>query len=92
MALYKYTLFHFSEEEILMKQAGYKFREKHMREHAEFVRKLDALAGSVKASNDSIGMETFTWLVGWLLDHISVTDQKLADCLLHGEEVQFIHD
>ncbi len=84
MALYKYTLFHFSEEEVLMRQAEYKFREEHMLAHSEFIRKLDALAGSVKASNDSIGMETFTWLVGWLLDHISVTDQKLAECLHQG--------
>lgn len=84
MELYKYTLYHFSEEESLMGVGDPSIHRAHKLEHEDFVSKLDRLAERVKAGDVSIGAVTFTWLVGWLLDHISVTDQKLADCLLHG--------
>lgn len=78
--LYKYTLYHFTEEEALMSNAHYTHRPLHKLEHDQFVQRLDVLAEKAKAG-ECIGNETFTWLVGWLLDHISVTDKKLADCL-----------
>jgi hemerythrin len=84
LALYKYTLFHFNDEEALMDQEGYAFREGHVLEHRKFVEKLDVLAERTKAGDVSIGSEIFTWLVGWLHNHISVTDKRLADCLPKG--------
>ena len=83
MELYKYTMYHFTEEKLLMSKANYALRPMHKLEHDKFVQQLDILAEKAKAGS-CIGTETFTWLVGWLLDHISVTDKKLADCLKIG--------
>lgn len=83
MELYKYTMCHFMEEESLMSKASYPLRPMHKLEHDKFVQQLDILAEKAKAGG-CIGTETFTWLVGWLLDHISVTDKKLVDCLKNG--------
>ncbi|MDQ7836228.1 MAG: bacteriohemerythrin [Humidesulfovibrio sp.] len=84
MALYKYTMFHFSEEERLMKQANYAEYAEHKAEHDTFVSKLDALAVQAKQGRADIGQETLKWLVAWLLNHISVVDKRLAACLPKG--------
>ncbi len=81
LELYKYTLFHFGEEESLMAQAGYDGLTEHYAEHDAFVSRLDALAEKVRHGEDCLGNEIFHWLAGWLLDHIAVTDKRLADCL-----------
>lgn len=81
MELYKYTLFHFNEEEALMRGADYAFYAGHRAEHEKFICALDVLAEEAKAEDSHVSSETFTWLVGWLLDHISAVDRKLVACL-----------
>lgn len=81
MSLYKYTMFHFSEEERLMKQADYAEYAAHKAEHDRFAGVLDALAKKARDHQADIGQETFNWLVDWLLKHISVLDRRLAACL-----------
>lgn len=81
MELYKYTLYHFSEEESLMGGIEPSIRRAHKLEHEDFVSKLDVLAERVKVGDVSIGTETFTWLVGWHLDHISKPDRELVAAL-----------
>ncbi|MBU1042359.1 MAG: bacteriohemerythrin [Proteobacteria bacterium] len=84
MSLYKYTMFHFSEEERLMKQANYAEYAAHKAEHDSFVGTLDALAEKFRHGQADIGKETFRWLVSWLIDHISVMDKRLVACLPKG--------
>lgn len=81
MDLYKYTLFHFGQEESLMRQAGYPELAGHKAEHDAFVARLDQLAARARAGDEHLGADTFNWLVGWLLDHISLRDRKLSACL-----------
>ena len=91
LELYKYTLFHFGEEESLMAQIGYVESPSHKQEHERFIERLDALAVKAKAGDACINAELFNWLVAWLLDHISVTDRMLGaalareEGLVHGE-------
>jgi hemerythrin len=85
MALYKYTTFHFSEEEALMNKTKYAFRKEHLQEHENFIRKLDELSGRARIDDSDICAEICTWLVGWLFQHISNTDKQLAACLLQDE-------
>jgi hemerythrin len=81
MRLYEYSVFHFTEEEKLMEHANYKFRAEHEREHSKFINELDLLAEKSMAQSADIGTETFSLLVNWFLNHISVTDKKLVECL-----------
>lgn len=81
MELYKYTLYHFNEEETLMGQIAYAHRQAHMLEHQRFVDRLDVLAAKAKAGDAPIQGEVFNWLIAWLLDHISVTDKQLVAAL-----------
>jgi len=81
MELYKYTLYHFNEEEMLMGRLEYPIRNAHKLEHEAFVKKLDMLSIKSKDKDLQLGTETFRWLVEWLLDHISVTDKQLVACL-----------
>ena len=85
LELYKYTLFHFGEEEALMAQIAYDESPLHKLEHERFVERLDALAVKAKAGDDCINAELFNWLIGWLLDHISVTDKRLGLALAKGD-------
>ncbi len=85
MDLYRYSLYHFQEEDAIMNKSCYKLRREHQHEHESFVNELDALAAKVKNGDAQIGMEALNWLVGWLLNHISVTDKKLATCLLETD-------
>lgn len=85
LELYRYTAYHFREEEALMEAARYGGMAAHLDEHNTFVQRLDELADRVKNGDLHIRTETFFWLVEWLLDHISVTDKKLAACLNKGE-------
>jgi len=85
LELYKYTLFHFGEEEALMAHIGYAEGSSHKREHEHFIERLDALAVKAKAAEDCINAELFNWLIAWLLDHISVTDMLLGAALAREE-------
>ena len=78
MELYRYTLYHFNEEEAIMGGVDYTARNEHKLEHAKFVKTLDTLAEKAKSGEMHIATETFTWLVGWLLGHIAVFDKQLA--------------
>ena len=84
MDLYKYTLFHFGEEEGIMRAACYPAAVEHKAEHEAFIARLDTLASRLKTGDEQVAADTFNWLVGWLLDHITLMDRKLAVCLAKG--------
>lgn len=81
MELYSYTVTHFHTEEALMGALEPSLKEAHMKEHEEFIAALDRLAAKTTEGDEFVGAEVFQWLVGWLLDHISVTDKQLVSCL-----------
>ncbi len=78
MELYRYTSYHFGAEESLMCDIPFKMRFEHKAEHQKFIETLDMVTEKANAGNTEVGTETFNWLVGWLLEHISVTDKQLV--------------
>jgi hemerythrin len=81
LELYKYTIFHFSEEEALMRKTNYPDLCKHVAEHNTFTDVLDKLAKKAKHDDISIEVDVLNWLVSWLVSHISMSDRKLVRCL-----------
>ena len=84
--LYKYTLHHFDEEEILMRNHGFPLRDDHKHEHEKFVSTLDALALKAREDASSLDMEILDWLSAWLVTHISIKDKMIGQWLSRGAE------
>ena len=81
MEVYKYTLFHFGEEEKLMHKGNYSGAHEHQLQHEEFIRVLDNVAAKARQADNTVEKEVLNWLVAWLVTHISLVDRKLAQCL-----------
>lgn len=71
---------HFAAEERLMAEAAYPDAERHVLEHREFKRRLEALDADF-AGHGATAALVFTLeqlLVGWLRDHVYFTDVALG--------------
>lgn len=76
-SLKDYTIYHFTTEEKLMKEANYPGLTKHIEEHTKFMKSIDKLADQL--TNDSDLYELFLFLNKWLVIHIQVEDQKYKE-------------
>lgn len=79
--LYNYAIYHFKEEEMLMAALPSALRHPHKLEHDTFIHDLNEITAKANEGDAHVGAETFNWLVGWLLDHIAVTDRQLVAAL-----------
>lgn len=77
--LNRYMREHFSEEEAMMKSAGYPDLARHMLEHAQFRAKLGEL--QIKSISQDISVDTVKFLQTWLTKHISKTDMAYVPYL-----------
>ncbi|QAZ66339.1 bacteriohemerythrin [Solidesulfovibrio carbinolicus] len=84
--LYKYTLFHFDEEEVLMRINNFLYYDDHRREHEKFVSTLDALALKAREDASVLDIEILNWLSSWLVTHISIKDKMLGQCLFRDAQ------
>lgn len=74
-----YVREHFSQEEAMMKEAGYPGLAHHMAEHAEFRAQLNEL--QLKSIRQDITTETVSFLTHWLSNHIAKTDMAYVPYL-----------
>lgn len=81
LELYKYTLFHFDEEEMLMRNNSFLHYDNHKHEHEKFVATLDALALKAREDTSALDIEILSWLSSWLVTHISIKDKMIGQCL-----------
>lgn len=79
--LVTYAIFHFHEEEKLMKNAGYEELEKHIKEHKEFSNKVNEFKNSISVDNAQLNEEIFLFLYNWLINHIQVMDKKYSSVI-----------
>lgn len=80
-ALMGYTKEHFSLEERLMQQAGYKDLEAHMQEHQKLIDQLDQLCNKYLLEEKPIYFEMLSFLKTWLKEHIQCVDMKYSTAL-----------
>ena len=73
--LEKYTLTHFTEEEIFMRKMGYlKFKE-HKEAHEQFVARIAQEKAKI-ASGQRLTLDIVYFLRDWLINHILVSDKE----------------
>lgn len=80
-SLIDYTKYHFGREEKLMQVAvGYRDIEKHKREHAMFIEKVEKYVSAFCAGQE-FSEDITVFLYSWLVNHINGTDKALAEKL-----------
>lgn len=81
--LIDYTDFHFSEEEKHMKEQGYPGLEEHITKHEEFKTTLADLESDYRedGATNLLAHSIDTFLINWLINHISGVDVKFGDFL-----------
>ncbi|MDH5525035.1 MAG: bacteriohemerythrin [Desulfobulbaceae bacterium] len=80
--LEKYVEIHFAEEEKQMRQSGYPDLERHVKEHSYFTNRLDKLrAMTTDTKKLLLGIRLHQDLYTWIINHIKVSDKKLAEHL-----------
>ncbi len=76
--LVQYVMFHFGSEEDLMKKIGYADMDSHISAHRAFNDYILKLVGEFSSGKDVDLGELYSYVGKWLVDHITVTDKKLA--------------
>ncbi len=79
--LLEYTTYHFTEEEMLMKNYGFPGYENHRKKHAAFKKDIDALCAKFQENDPETGLELLQVLKNWILDHILTEDRKYGEFL-----------
>lgn len=74
-ALLDYTIYHFDQEEALMKTAGYPDLEEHMEEHAVIRKKVEDFVHRFNNGDRFLDIPIVEFLKNWLLNHICHKDQ-----------------
>ena len=74
--LYDYTVYHFSTEEKMFEETNYPLKEEHIREHQEFVRKVNEFITRFKKKDQMLSYDIMLFLRDWLFDHIIESDHK----------------
>lgn len=78
--LIKYTKYHFSYEEEMMKQCNYKESINHNIEHINFANKIMEFNKQFHENNSRITVQLMNFLKDWLINHIMITDKKYVEC------------
>jgi hemerythrin-like metal-binding protein len=73
--LYAYTKEHFSLEEAIMREYGYKNYNLHKIEHTDFVCRLNDFKGKLKSGDAKINLDLLNFLKDWLMNHILKSDK-----------------
>lgn len=92
-ALRSYTVYHFEEEELLMRSSGVwaAHQKRHMRQHAYFIAEIDRLSTQVTGVQGDAAAQVLRFLSSWLAYHILGTDQSLArqiSCIENGASAE----
>ncbi|MEI6437778.1 MAG: bacteriohemerythrin [Candidatus Omnitrophota bacterium] len=76
--LFDYTLYHFKEEEALMRRHSFDDCQEHMAEHAFFVTRIKSAQDGVEADDLNVMADLQYFLTVWLQNHILIVDHKLC--------------
>ena len=73
-----YAIIHFATEDSLMNKYGYPAAEVHIKMHASFAVKAEALNNMVSSGDIVEPVKVFKFLADWLRGHILKTDKDLG--------------
>lgn len=85
--LARYTVYHFSGEEQLMRDVGYPHLEHHVQQHQALLGEVQALKEQYEiGGRGSVSKEVLTFLKRWLLTHICISDRLYGRFIAKQEE------
>jgi hemerythrin len=79
--LLNYTQYHFTSEEALFREHGYREDAAHRAEHAALSSRTLALQRRLEAGEIGVAAETLRFMADWLKSHIVGTDMKYVEFL-----------
>lgn len=79
LELVDYTVYHFSTEEKLFTQYEYPKKVQHMKEHQEFVDRINNLKADAGKGNLLLSIKTMEYLKDWTINHILGTDKEFGE-------------
>jgi hemerythrin-like metal-binding protein len=80
--LKNYTLEHFTTEENYFKEFDYPDTEEHIKEHHDFIDKVNMFQTDFEAGKIGLSVKIMHFLSDWLKQHILETDKKYSDFLI----------
>ncbi len=72
----KYAQEHFQDEEALMSEYGYPFKDQQSEQHRSFVKKTVDFCTAVEVGVDTVPQAMLEYLKNWLVHHILEQDMK----------------
>jgi hemerythrin len=76
-----YTNYHFKTEERAFAAYRYENADAHKRSHDDLVRQLQELVEKHARGSLAVGVETLTFLIDWVKNHIMKEDRLYIPCL-----------
>ena len=76
--LYDYTVYHFTDEERMIREKGLKVTPEHLKQHDDFRRKIADFRDKYKSGRISVTYEIMNFVRTWMVDHIMGTDKQYA--------------
>ena len=79
--LVSYVARHFSNEERLMEESGYRKMGEHVKQHRDFVKTVEAFVAKIEGDLDNINlsMQVNEVIVDWLAEHVMISDKAMID-------------
>jgi hemerythrin-like metal-binding protein len=74
--LFDYTVYHFGDEEKIMKEYSFPGLKEHEKEHILFLEKIRVFRKDLRGGDISVTEKVNQFLHDWLLDHIMGEDKK----------------
>ena len=72
--LKQYAVYHFSQEEILFQEYGYKETKEHGEKHELYIKQIELLKTLTLSQKKTLSIQTLSILISWLEHHILEED------------------
>lgn len=83
--LEQYSIYHFSQEEILFQEYGYGRTKEHEERHETYIRGIQSLKTSSSLGDNAASIPTMAFLKKWLENHFQKDDMDYA-CFIRNSD------
>ena len=77
--LAEYSMHHFDTEEMYFAKFNYPDADSHIREHKEFIAKVENFLKQYDAQKAFITIDLMHFIANWVVNHVKGTDQKYSE-------------